>query len=702
MPDPVTQDNRFIYVETPLGKDKLLLLSFSGYEEVSRLFSFQLELLSQDFNISFADIIGKNVTFGLPGNPEGEMRYFNGFVTRFSQAPGFAGYARYQAEVSPKLWFLTRVADCRIFQNKTVPDIIKEVFGDNQLQDFSDETQGSYREWEYCTQYRESACNFVMRLMEQEGIFFYFKHENGKHTLIMGDHSSSSKPCPIQSNFRYEENTGPGVNKDVDMISTWRMDHSIRPGKYSLNDFNFKTPMLDLTTNASGHVTEGGSPNFEVYDYPGEYDTKGEGEAYVNARMDEEEAPHAVATGSGNARPFCAGFKFTLEEHLRRDQDGQYVLTSVHHSAYEGGTYPGLNGSDEEALYSNTFTCIPIATPFRPQRQTPRPQMQGTQTAFVVGPKGEEIYVDKFGRVKVQFHWDRRGKYDENSSCWMRVSHLWAGKNWGAIYTPRIGQEVIVDFLEGDPDRPIITGRVYNAESMPPYTLPDEMTKSTIKTYSTKGGGGFNEFRFEDKKGKEQIFMHAEKQMDLRVKADRFETIGANTHLVVYKSQYEEIKEDVHLHVIGDQNEKVDGTVSMTGGADLEVKVNSKYGFEAGQEIHMKAGMNMVFESGTALTLKVGGNFINISPAGVTIKGTMVLINSGGAAGSGAGAHPSAPTIAKEADTANPGAKVQMPPSKAPPSPNNYSPAAMVMKQAAVSGAPFCEVCERAAREANQ
>jgi type VI secretion system secreted protein VgrG len=254
MPEAVTQDNRFIYVETPLGKDKLLLLSFAGYEEISRLFSFQLEMLSLDFNINFDDIVGKNITFGLPGNPDGDMRYFNGYVTRFAQMPGYAGYARYQAEVSPFLWFLTRVADCRIFQNKTVPDIISEVFADNKLRDFSDETQGSYRQWEYCVQYRESACNFVMRLMEQEGIFFYFKHENGKHTLVMADKPSAIKPCPIGSKFRYEENTGIGVNKDEDMVTSWRLDHQIRPGKYALNDFNFKTPHLDLTSNVSGHI----------------------------------------------------------------------------------------------------------------------------------------------------------------------------------------------------------------------------------------------------------------------------------------------------------------------------------------------------------------------------------------------------------------------------------------------------------------
>ncbi len=695
MPE-ITQDNRFLYVETPLGKDKLLLLSFTGYEEISKLFTFQLEMLSLDEGLNFDGIVGKNVTWGLP-LADGTERYFNGYVVRFAQLPGFAGYARYQAEVAPWLWFLTRGANCRIFQNMAVPDIIAQIFADGGFSDYQNSLTGSYRTWEYCTQYRETACNFVMRLMEQEGIFFFFKHENGKHTLVLADAPSVHKPCEGQSTFIYEQAAGSGVNTDTDMVSSWRLDHSIRPGKYSLTDFNFKMPATDLTGTAEGRVSQGGNTNWEVFDYPGEYETKSQGSNYAGLRMDEQEAPHAVITGSGNGRSFSSGFRFDLTEHVRRDQNGTYILTSVNHSGYEGGTYPGLNGSDDEALYSNTFTCIPLAAPFRPQRTTPRPQMQGSQTAFVVGPSGEEIYVDSFGRVKVQFHWDRLGKYDENSSCWIRVSHLWAGKRWGAVFTPRIGQEVIVDFLEGDPDRPIITGRVYNAESMPPYALPDEQTKSTIKTYSSKGGGGFNELRFEDKKGSEQIFIHAERNQDNRIKNDRFETIGAGTNLIVGGDQMEKVGKDKHLKVTGDQNEKINGTISQDAGMDIQQKAGMKYALDAGTEIHLKSGMNVVIESGTTLTLKVGGNFININPGGIFIKGTMVMLNSGGAAGSGAGSSPAAPTDPAEADKAEPGGSVTPPSPKAPPPASHFSPAAMVMKQAAQSGTPFCEICERMA-----
>jgi type VI secretion system secreted protein VgrG len=292
----------------------------------------------------------------------------------------------------------------------------------------------------------------------------------------------------------------------------------------------------------------------------------------------------------------------------------------------------------------------------------------------------------------VQFHWDREGKYNEKSSCWIRVSHPWAGKGWGAISIPRIGQEVVVDFLEGDPDKPIIIGRVYNGDSMPPYTLPAEMTKTTIKSYSSKSGGGFNEIRFEDKKDSEQLFLHAERNQDNRVKADSLEFVGKDRHLIVKSDQLEQVDGDKHLQVKGDQNENVDGTVSLKVGMDLQEKVGMKYALDAGSEIHLKSGLNLVVESGTTLTLKVGDNFINLNPAGVFISGTMVMINSGGAAGSGAGSSPQPPKVPSEADTAQPGEMVQLPPPKRPPTPTVYSPAALILKEAAQNGTPFCDI----------
>jgi type VI secretion system secreted protein VgrG len=321
-----------------------------------------------------------------------------------------------------------------------------------------------------------------------------------------------------------------------------------------------------------------------------------------------------------------------------------------------------------------------------------KPLIHGTQTAVVTGKSGEEIWTDKLGRVKVQFFWDRLGKADENSSCWIRVAQGWAGKGFGAFFLPRMGHEVVVSFLEGDPDRPLITGSVHNAETTPPYALPGEQTKSTLKTLSSKGGGGFNEFRFEDNKGKEEIFLHAEKDQQIRVKDSVFETIGGERHLEITKDQFEEVKGDLHLHTVGDVNQKVDGTVSLNAGMNIQDKAGMNYAMDAGSEIHLKAGMTVVMEAGVSLTIKVGGNFINLNPAGVFISGSMVFINSGGSAGSGSGSSPQAPTAPKEAVDSEAGSATT---AEAPPALTKAtfpSATGLTLTHAAKSGAPFCEV----------
>jgi type VI secretion system secreted protein VgrG len=329
-------------------------------------------------------------------------------------------------------------------------------------------------------------------------------------------------------------------------------------------------------------------------------------------------------------------------------------------------------------------------------RETQKPIVHGSQTAVVVGPAGEEIFTDKYGRVKVQFYWDREGQVDDASSCWVRVSQSWAGNKWGAVFLPRIGMEVIVHFLEGDPDQPIITGCVYNPAAMPPYTLPDEKTKSTIKTDSSKGSGGFNEIRFEDKKGSEQLFFHAEKNQDIRVKNDTLTFIGHDAHLIVENEQFEMVKKDKHLKVTGDRNEQVDGSISVKSAVDIDTKAGTKFAVDAGTEIHLKSGTTLTLETSASLTLKVGGNFININSGGIFISGTMVMINSGGAAGSGSGSNPDPPKQAKEADKAEPGSKPELPPASQPPArPTFKAPAALVLINAANNGTPFCEICSR-------
>ncbi len=388
---------------------------------------------------------------------------------------------------------------------------------------------------------------------------------------------------------------------------------------------------------------------------------------------------YRVITGTADCSAMTAGHRFKFFNHPTAAQNGQYIVTSVTHEAEQNPTY--VTDDEIEQPYSNSFSCIAHgagAPPFRPVRKTPKPVIQGSQTAFVVGPAGEEIFTDEYGRVKVQFHWDREGQTDADSSCWIRVAQAWAGNQWGMMFIPRIGMEVLIEFLEGDPDQPIIRGCVYNPAAMPPYKLPDEKTKMTIKSDSSKGGGGFNELRFEDKKSSEQIFIHGEKDLDIRIKNDRREWTGNDQHLVVKRDRREKIDRDTHLIVKRDQIEKIERdrhievkgkeAVKITGSQSSKVtgNVGKEVGGNKSEEVsgnlYVK-GMNIVIEAMTQLTLKVGGNFVNINAGGVQINGTMVLINSGGAAGSGSATPlvaPLEPAIADDADDAQPGTKIAL------------------------------------------
>ncbi|MGB8457375.1 MAG: type VI secretion system tip protein TssI/VgrG [Candidatus Acidiferrum sp.] len=705
-----TQDNRIIAIDTPLGKDVFLLHGFAAQEAISRLFRISAELFSENASIDFTKVIGQRVTISLQ-LADGSKRYFNGHISRFAQTGMDERFTHYHAEIVPWLWFLTRRADCRIFQNMTIPDIVAKVFKDRGFGDFRNSLQGDFEQREYCVQYRETDFNFVSRLMEQYGIFYFFEHEQNKHTLVMGNKPSVHKPCPVQSKARVDFTAGVYL-KDEDLVGSWNLEQELRPGKYAMTDYNFETPGTSLLANENTIFKVGGNDNYEVFDYPGEYTKKAEGESRTQIRMQEEEAIHLIGVGSGSCRAFASGYLFDLSGHARTDQNQTYLLTEVQHSATVGNSYMGA-GTESDEHYSNHFKCIPDSVPYRPQRHTPRPFVQGPQTAVVTGKSGEEIWTDKYGRVKVQFFWDREGKKDEKSSCWVRVSQPWAGKNWGAINIPRMGQEVIVEFLEGDPDRPLITGRVYNDEQMPPYKLADNQTRTTFLTRSTKGGGSsnFNELRFEDKKGDEQIFMNAEKDMDWRVEKESREYVGANRHMIVKSSQFESVDGDKQSQVGGKFIEKIAGdtsiqvgakrmeqvgsdesvtiggnrkeqvnnnesitigqnqktavgeSVSITIGQNRNAEIGGNDVVSATQAVYITGGMNVVIQAGMQLSLVGPGGFIDIGPAGVSIQGTMVLINSGGAPGSAQSANPASadspdsPADPKDPDTADDGTK---------------------------------------------
>ena len=674
MPDEsYSQDHRLLAIDTPLGKDVLLLQEITGYEGISRLFSYDLDLLAYDNDsISFDDIVGQKVSIKFQ-LPDGSPRYVSGYVSRFTQGETDERlFTHYHAQVVPWLWFLTRQADCRIFQNMTVPDIIGKIFDPFEFKDFKPNLKNSYPQLEYCVQYRETSFNFVSRLMEEFGIFYYFDHTTqNKHTLVLADQSSNLPPCP-SSPISYDTKVG-GLS-DPEVIINWHVGQEVKTGKYTVTDYNFTTPSTSLLANEPTVVSLSASQKLELYDYPGLHTTKDEGDTVAKVRMQEEEAGYMVISGAGNARGLMSGFSFELKNHYRSDQNTNYVATEVRHFGSAGQTYTSAGTAGGET-YSNHFTCMPASVPYRPLRVTPKPFVQGPQPALVVGKSGEEIWVDKYGRVIVQFYWDRLGQKNENSSCWIRVSQPWAGGNWGAMWIPRIGQEVLVSFLEGDPDRPVITGRVYNADQMPPYTLPDYQTRSTFMSRSSKGGGSsnYNELRFEDLKGQEQIFMNAEKDMDLRVENDSREFIGANRHLIVTANQQEQVQADKHLHVQGSHFEKVDSNMSLqvggnqmesvTGNVSLSVtggkneSITMGYAMTA-MSIHLTANAGIVIECPAGITLKSGSNSVDISPGGVFVTGTpFVFLNSGSMPSMTSDPSSDSPQDPKDPDTADDGSK---------------------------------------------
>ena len=697
-----SQATRTISVNTVLGPETLLLASMTATERLSAPFEYELALLSEKIDIRADDLLGTPATVALL-LPSGERRFFNGYINRFSHV-GFDGtYALYRANLVPWLWFLSRTADCRVFQDKKAPDIVKEIFRDHGFTDFEERLSGTYRQRTYCVQYRETDLSFVNRLLEHEGIYYFHEHTDGKHLLVLADSYSAHSPAPGYEEVVYYP-PGQTALRDLERIDDWSIAKEVRPGAFAHNAFDFTAPRKNLLSRSSapkGHALSG----LEVFDFQGDYTETSDGEGYARIRLEESQADHEIARAASNARGLACGGLFTLKEHPRTDQNREYLIVSTSY-LLQSSDYGSANLTPGGSDFQCSLSAIDAQVPYRPPRTTPKPIVQGPQTAIVVGKAGEEIWTDKYGRVKVLFHWDRYSQADEMSSCWVRVAQVWAGKGWGGVAIPRIGQEVIVDFLEGDPDQPIVTGRVYNGECMPPYTLPGEATKSTLKTSSSKGGGGFNEIRLEDKKGSEQVFVNAEKNHDLRVKKDAFEWIGNERHLIVTSDQLEQVDGDKHLTVAGDQNEKVDGTVSLKVGMDLQQKVGTKVGVDAGQEIHLKGGMNVVIEAGMSITLKAGGGFVVVGPAGVTISGTPVLINSGGSAGSGSGCSPDAPKAPKEADKADPGqvsdVAPRTPPTATPATPLTIKAVAQAqaqtLKTAAENGTPFCEKCEAARR----
>ena len=615
-----SQHTRLVHVDSPLGPEVLQLQRLEGREELGRLFSHELELVSSNPALPLDALLGKPMSLALE-LPGGSRRYFHGIVARCSQGAGAGQFASYQVTLRPWLWLLTRTSDCRIFQNQKVPDIIKQVFRDLGFSDFEDALSRSYREWEYCVQYRETSFDFVSRLMEQEGIYYWFRHEQSRHILVLSDAYGAHQSPPNYASVPYYPPTLE--QRERDHFYDWHMAREVQSGSLSLNDYDFQRPgaRLEVRSNiARSHA----AADYPLYDYPGEYVQSQDGEQYARTRIEALQARYERVRLRGRARGLGSGHLFKLSGYPREDQNREYLVVGAEYRVVQ--EFYETGGGGVGAQFESELDCIDAGQAYRPLPTTPLPIVRGPQTAVVVGPKGEEIWTDQYGRVKVHFHWDRHDQSNENSSCWMRVSQAWAGKNWGSIQIPRIGQEVIVSFLEGDPDRPIITGRVYNAEQTVPYELPANATQSGMKSRSSKGGtpANFNEIRMEDKKGAEQLYIHAERNQDNLVENDASLSVGHDRNKSIGHDELARIGNNRTRAV------KLNDTL-LVGGAKSD-SVTGTYLIEAGAQIRLVCGKSVV-EFNADGTINISGSAFNLyaSGNGNIDTGGRLDLNSGGA-----------------------------------------------------------------------
>lgn len=627
-----TQANSALSVTTPFGANVLLLDSIHGVEALSQPFKFSLSMHSSDTGLDPAMIVGASVTIKL-ALPEGPTRFFNGIISRFMHAGGDREFSAYAAELVPSLWLLSLSRDRIIYQNKSAADIIKAVLGGFSVT-FDAKLTGTYAVREYCVQYDETALEFISRLMEEEGIFYFFTFTDGGHTMVLGDAISAHVDCTDGAALRYMPDQGG--RRMMDVVNQLEYENRLVVQKFEYSDYDYLNPSTALLAEVTGAAGKG-----KRFEYPGKHDMVAGGTQRAKVRSEASQVDGAVCRGASFCYPLSAGTKFTLSGHSRGALNTSLVLRSVIHSA-------------SESQYSNGFEAFPATVPFRPPRLTALPRVSGSHTALVVGPNGEEIWTDTHGRVKVQFHWDRVGVNDENSSCWVRVSQTWAGVGWGSLFLPRVGQEVIVSYVDGDPDHPIITGCVYNGTNATPVTLPGMQTQSTIKSRSSKEGTAGNEMRMEDKKDAEEFYFHAQKDMKMEIENDLSTTVmaGSETHTVTQGDRTIDVQTGKEIHNVKDtraltvtgnetHTNKADFTHAVTGNYELKVTGNlvinvtgtitiksaKSVEASAGTTLINKAGTALTNEAGTELTNKAGTNLTNQAGAGLTNKGATTLDN---------------------------------------------------------------------------
>ncbi|MEL7497426.1 MAG: type VI secretion system tip protein TssI/VgrG [Planctomycetota bacterium] len=604
----LSQENRQARIDTPLGEDVLLLQHFSGTEALSKGFAYEMNVVSKDDAIDGNALVGKRISVSYYNDLDGRTRYFNGFVSRFEYAEQVEEPTRmtsYHLTMVPWLWFLRHNKDCQIFQDMTVPDIIKQIFQELGFSDFQVNLTENYSTREYCVQYRETDFDFVSRLMEEEGIFYYFTHTKDKHTLVLCDSPSGYYQLD-ESEVRYT----PIGQKHEQQLSSWRHVYEFRPGKIAQKDFNFKTPSDGLLTDKKSRVNFEGNSNLEIYEYPGRYEENGIGDRLTKVRLEELEAEHDHVTGSGYYLTFSPGGKFKVDKHSRKSDEGKsFALVEVYTELNSNFGFGNAVTTD----FENQFRCIPAETTFRSPRETQKPVVEGPQTAIVV-TDGQEIVVDEHARVKVQFHWDRYGKNDVNSSCWIRVSQVHAGAGWGMIDIPRKDEEVIVSFLDGDPDRPIITGRVYNGQNQPPFGLSGAGANSKNKkrrgnTTKTYEGSGYNEMTMDDTDGEEEIRIHAQYDMNSVIEHDETWHTKNDRTKKVDNDETMTIGNDQKLTVVNNKSVTVQNNHTEMVAKDQTITIGQNRTDTVGQNEVNTIGQNQTNTIGAAQATAVGGAF---------------------------------------------------------------------------------------------
>lgn len=609
-------DDRNITVSTALG-DKLLFAQMEGFDEISQCFRYETGLVSKDIDIKPEDILGTPATITL--RADSAKRFFHGIIAEFAFHEYREEYAHYRVVLRPWLWFLTNRSDNRIFQKKSVVEIVEEVFKPYAHVKVEKRLKASYPPRDYCVQYRESDLDFVQRLLEHEGIFYHFDHADGEHTLVLSDANASVKDAEGFETVKFRGEVGSVSGQD-DVITDFLPRASVRSGAYVHTDYDFKKPATDLMTKSDAPKSHEAAKG-ELYHYPGDYIEVGSGEPLAAIRLEEAQAPHVRVEAAGNVRGLWSGVSFKLEEFDREADNVKYLVLRSDYEMWDDQYRAGMQRPGEG--FGVRLKLQPLSLTFRPERRTPRPLMSGPQTAVVVGPSGEEIFTDEYSRVKVQFHWDRLGGKDENSSCFVRVSSVWAGSGWGFIQIPRIGQEVIVDFLEGNPDAPIITGRVYNAAQMPPYGLPANATQSGWKSNSSPGGGGWNEMRFEDKKGSEEVYFQAEKDHNELVKNNETRTIGNDFA--------EDVGHDAKQDIGHDRTETVGNDKSVTVGHDQTTSIGNNDTESVGVNRSLSVGSDETIGIGKNSSETIGMNHIQTVAIAQTVTVGAARMDSVGA-----------------------------------------------------------------------